>query len=83
VTGLSGLGRGVGGDLFTIRRWSASKSSRSPVHTTNSPSSTIHPQLGLKSANDIGEFVGELLAVPRPQSNLAVPHHRAPARPVD
>jgi hypothetical protein len=23
--------------VFTIRRWSASKSSRSPVHTTNSP----------------------------------------------
>ena len=26
--------------VFTIRRWSASKSTRSPVHTTNSPSST-------------------------------------------
>lgn len=26
--------------VFTIRRWSASNSTRSPVHTTNSPSST-------------------------------------------
>ena len=51
-----------------------------PGASDNPVQHTIHPQLSTKSPNDLGELVGELLAVPRPQSNLAVTGFRGTDR---